>query len=161
VPVFIFFVAAIFGLAAINGRVKQLFDQGRKDLFGDGQSYGFILWAVAILVVASVFKAIDLGDAGKVFVALLIIAFLLGTPRRRQQPRTAIEGGCTGAGGFVRFIDDSARDYNAKSIERRWRRWQCFEQHTGRWHFTQPGVCDVGAGSKQGKLKDERWKGLR
>jgi hypothetical protein len=36
-PIFIFFVAAIFGLAAINGQVKQLFKQGSADLFGDGQ----------------------------------------------------------------------------------------------------------------------------
>jgi hypothetical protein len=79
-PVFIFFVAAIFGLAAINGKVGTLFTQAKADLFGTGQSYGFIVWAAAILVVAAVFKAIDLGDAGKVFIALLIIAFLLGTP---------------------------------------------------------------------------------
>lgn len=100
-PVFIFFVAAIFGLAAINGRVGALFTQSKTDLFGNGQSYGFIVWAAAILVVASVFKAIDLGDAGKVFVALLIIEFLLGTPdvvnSLEQQLKAAGQGASSGS----------------------------------------------------------------
>jgi hypothetical protein len=101
VPVFIFFVAAIFGLAAINGRVGTLFTQSKTDLFGNEQSYGFIVWAAAILVVASVLKAIDLGDAGKVFVALLIIEFLLGTPdvvnSLEQQLKAAGQGASSGS----------------------------------------------------------------
>jgi hypothetical protein len=76
-PVFILFVAAIFGLAAINGTVGTMFTQATKDMFGDGQKKGCLVWVAAVLVIAAAMKTIDLPGAGKAFIVLLIIVFLL------------------------------------------------------------------------------------
>jgi hypothetical protein len=81
-PIFVLFLATIFGLAALNGTVGTLFKQASGDLFGDGKNKGFLIWAAAIIVIATAMRAIDLPDVGKAFVVLLIVVFLLGSQEK-------------------------------------------------------------------------------
>lgn len=63
--------------AVVNDRLGELGALARKDLFGDGDKPGFVLWGAAILLVGGIFRAVDLPDAGRALVVLVIVAFLL------------------------------------------------------------------------------------
>jgi len=79
-PVFLIIVGMVLMMAAINSQIGALGSLAKRDLFGSGASgdYGFIIWAAAVIAIGAVLRAIDLPDAGRFLVALVIVAYLLG-----------------------------------------------------------------------------------
>lgn len=75
---FLIIMGVLLGAVAINDKVGDFGTLFKNDLVGSGQSYGFIVWAGAIIAVATVFRVVDLPDAGRFLVALIVIAYLLG-----------------------------------------------------------------------------------
>ena len=78
-PIALILLGIVIASATVNDQLGALGTQAKTDLFGvSGGKVGFIEWAAAILVVGALFRAVDLPDAGKALVALIILAFLLG-----------------------------------------------------------------------------------
>jgi len=77
-PVFLIVIGLVVLSAVINDQLGTLGSQASKDLFGHDGKIGFIEWAAALLLVGGVFKAVDMPQAGKALVALVILAYLLG-----------------------------------------------------------------------------------
>jgi hypothetical protein len=90
---FLIFLAAVMGISAVNGTVGTMFSQGKTDLFGNGTTNkGFLIWLGALLTIAAIARAIDLPQAGKAFIVLLILVFLLSNGGLLQQLLNDIQG---------------------------------------------------------------------
>jgi hypothetical protein len=78
-------IGMVLGMAAINGTIADnpktgapgLGTQINRDLFGQNGQGGFLEWLLAIAVIAAIFKMVDLPGAGKLFVALVIVAYVI------------------------------------------------------------------------------------
>jgi len=90
-PLFLIVIGGIILSAVINDKLGQLGTLASGDLFGQTGKPGFIVWAGAILVIGAIFRAIDLPDAGKALVFLVIVAYLLGNANIPQQILAALE----------------------------------------------------------------------
>lgn len=77
--VFLIVMGVILGAAAVNGTIPELGKQMNKDLFSKGTQAGFLKWVLAVLVISSITKAINLPDAGKVLLVLIFLAFILSS----------------------------------------------------------------------------------
>jgi hypothetical protein len=91
VPVFLIFIALIFGAAAVNGKVPELGQVTNATLFGP-PAPGLLKWVGAILVIAGLMSTIDLPGAGKAFIVLLIVAFVLGHGDLPEKVLSSIKG---------------------------------------------------------------------
>jgi hypothetical protein len=84
-------VVCVIGLAAaVNGQISQLSGAIRQDIFGDGQTPGFLAWIGALIVIGGVFRALNLPEAGRTMIVLLMIAYLLGNKQMLAQLQAAI-----------------------------------------------------------------------
>lgn len=98
-PVALIVIGLILGMAAVNDQIPALGKLVKSDLFGSkAGDYGFLVWAAAIIVVAAVMRVLNLPEAGKMLVILVVLAYLLGNGNIPQQILTAIEsaGSVTG-----------------------------------------------------------------
>jgi hypothetical protein len=98
-PAALIIIGLVLGMAAVNDKIGDLGTLIKSDFFGSKQGdYGFIVWAAAIIIVAAVLRVLDLPEAGKLLIVLIVLAYLLGNANIPQQILTAIEsaGSVTG-----------------------------------------------------------------
>lgn len=74
----ILIIGLILASAAINDKIGQLGALIKSDLFGDGKERGFIIWVAAIIILAAILKVLNLPEAGRALIALIIVSFFLG-----------------------------------------------------------------------------------
>lgn len=74
----------VLGASAINGTIFSSKDGGpglgvqiNYDLFGKEGHQGFLVWAISILILASIFKISHMPGTGKAFLTLIFIVFLM------------------------------------------------------------------------------------
>ncbi len=92
-------IGIILGLAGINGQLPALGAQVKKDLLAQGGQVGFIEWAGAILGVSIITKNLDMPEAGKLFMALIVIVYLLKNEQVITQAVTELKGLTSPTGG--------------------------------------------------------------
>jgi hypothetical protein len=88
---------AVLIAVAINDKVGEFGELVKKDMVGEGAQIGFIAWVGAIIVLAAFFKVLNLPEAGRAMVILIILAFLLGHHDIPGQVLEAIKGASTPA----------------------------------------------------------------
>jgi len=92
-PVALIIVGVMLGMAAVNDKLGALGALAKGDLFGSGgQDRGFIVWAAAIIITAAIMRMLDMPEAGKMLVLLVVLAYLLGHANIPGQLSSAIEG---------------------------------------------------------------------
>lgn len=96
-PLALITIAALLIMTGINGNYQAVGKQFEQDVMGGGQGGGFVSFMVGIIGIATFFRVIGMPNAGKVFISLVIIVFLL----KNANLLTAIEnlagGTATGA----------------------------------------------------------------
>ena len=105
-PVFIIVLGVIVGIAALNDTITSKDNQPglwsllSGDLFPSGQNPGFLEWAAAVLAIAALAKMVDLPEAGRALIALVIISYLLSNKGASipQQLLSAIGSSSGGSG---------------------------------------------------------------
>ena len=90
-------IGAIIIMAAINDQIGALGSLVKEDFFGTDGTYGFLVWAAAILAIGAVLGMLDLPEAGKVLIILVVIAYLLGNANIPAQLAAAVKK--AGSGG--------------------------------------------------------------
>ena len=85
-------MALITMAAVINDKLGDLGTLVKSDLFGDKSQAGFVAWVGAIIVVASFFKMLDLPQAGRGIIILIILAYVLGNRDIPGQITNALQG---------------------------------------------------------------------
>lgn len=85
-------IGVVIATAVINDKLGELGSLMKSDLFGSGSDKGFIVWTAAILVLGSFLKMLDMPEAGRALVILIILAFLLGHADIPNQILSAVEG---------------------------------------------------------------------
>ena len=93
-------LGTVISAAVINDKLGELGELAKADLFGDGKTSGFIVWVGAIIVIGAVFRVLNLPEAGRAIVVLIMVAYLLGNAKLPTQLLEAIKqvGGPGGAG---------------------------------------------------------------
>lgn len=64
-------------MTAINGEYANVGAAFEQDVMGNGQGGGFLSFIVGIVGIAAFFRLIGMPNAGKVFIVLVILAYLL------------------------------------------------------------------------------------
>lgn len=90
-------IAVVIATAVINDKLGELGSLVKSDLFGSGSDKGFIIWIAAILILGSFLRVLDMPEAGRALVILIVLAFLLGHADIPNQILSAVEG--AGSGG--------------------------------------------------------------
>ena len=92
-------IALVIMAAVINDKLGDLGSLVKGDLFGSKDQMGFIAWVGAIIVLASALKMLNLPEAGRGLIILIIVAYLLGHKEIPGQLVEAIQGAATEGGG--------------------------------------------------------------
>lgn len=76
---FILVAGLILVMVGINGtdKIRELGNL-TKETFWPADGHGFLLWVFAILFVGLLLRALNLPEAGKALIALIIVAYVLG-----------------------------------------------------------------------------------
>ena len=90
-------IGAILIMAAINDKVGDLGTLVKNDFFGANGAYGFLVWAAAILAIAALLGILEMPEAGKMLILLVMLAYLLGNANIPAQLATAVKA--AGSGG--------------------------------------------------------------
>lgn len=64
-------------MTGINGNFAQVGNQFQTDVMGGGQGGGFLNFIVGIIGIAVFFRIIGMPNAGKVFMGLVLLVFIL------------------------------------------------------------------------------------
>jgi hypothetical protein len=84
----------------VNGTVPQLGKQLNADILGSNNQPGFGEWVAAILTVSIVAKSLDLPDAGRALMVLVVLVYLLadkGLITQIEQQFATIKNPVTGS----------------------------------------------------------------
>lgn len=73
-PIVLLTVGALFIISSLNGKEHDLATQIYKDFSGDDS---FVYWIVAIVIIGGVGYIPGWGDVSNLFMALIIIVFIL------------------------------------------------------------------------------------
>lgn len=92
-PVALIIMGLVIGMAAANDQIPTLGKLAKSDFFGSKQGdYGFIVWAAAIIMIAAVLRVLNLPEAGKMLIILIVLAYLLGNANIPSQILAAVQG---------------------------------------------------------------------
>ena len=89
-------VGAVLLMAGVNNTWGQLGGLA-KDVIWPAKGSGFLLWVFAILFLMTVLRALNLPEAGKALVVLIVVAFLLGHTDIPGQILSAVKASGQGA----------------------------------------------------------------
>jgi hypothetical protein len=89
-------IGAILFMAQTNDKLGALGAQVKNDFFGANGSYGFLVWAAAILAIGAILRIADLPEAGKMLIVLVILAYLLGNANIPSQLASAVKSAGSG-----------------------------------------------------------------
>ena len=76
-PIFLAAVGFLLVMTAINGQYTAVGNAFEQDVLGGGKGGGFLNFIVGIIGIAAFFRLIAMPNAGKVFIVLVILAYLL------------------------------------------------------------------------------------
>lgn len=85
-------IGILIGTAVINDKLGDLGTLMKSDLFGAGGDRGFIVWVAAILILGSLLRMLNMPEAGRALIILIVLAFLLGHAKIPGQILTAVQG---------------------------------------------------------------------
>jgi hypothetical protein len=83
-------ICVILAAAAVNGQLPQLGALVKRDVVGDQNSTGFIVWFFALMIVGGDFQAVRLPEAGRFMITLVVLAYLLGNKNVLGQLQSAV-----------------------------------------------------------------------
>jgi hypothetical protein len=75
-PVIIIFFGILIGMASMNGKIGDLGDIIKTTVYPE-QGRGFFIWVAAIIVLASLMRILNLPEAGKALIVLVVLAYFL------------------------------------------------------------------------------------
>ena len=76
-PIFLAALGALLIMTSINGQYAQVGAAFEQDVMGNGQGGGFLNFIVGIVGIAAFFRLIGMPNAGKVFIVLVILAYMI------------------------------------------------------------------------------------
>ena len=101
-PVALIIMGLVLGMAAVNDKIGDLGKLVKSDFFGSKQGdYGFIVWAAAVIIIATIMRVLNLPEAGKMLVVLIVLAYLLGNANIPSQILSAVEGSGSASGSPI------------------------------------------------------------
>jgi hypothetical protein len=93
-PVVLLVFGVVIGMAVVNDKIGKLGDLVKSAVFPP-EGHGFLIWVFAVLAIASVLRMLDLPEAGKALVVLVVVAYLLGhndIPKQIYDGINAVKG---------------------------------------------------------------------
>ena len=91
-PLALVLIALLLFVTAIRGNVAAAGAQFNQTFFGSNGDSGFLKWAGSVIGLAVIFRLIQAPKAGEMFVALVLLVYLLTHSTVLSQIDNAIQG---------------------------------------------------------------------